>query len=144
MVRYHRQLLQYQTPEGYDAYGNLIVEENTGKEQQQPPLKKATTDHFFQQGLDTSKITVLGSNTASASSYATLSSSSLTTCGFSELFYELTKFRIVHGHCRVPTKRNAHGMLGKWIERLRKEYKKLKAGGGGTNVAAAPVPDAVR
>ncbi|KAL3923496.1 MAG: hypothetical protein SGARI_006205, partial [Bacillariaceae sp.] len=60
---------------------------------------------------------------------------SLSTSSFTDLTFELLKFRILKGHCRVPVKRG--GVLGKWVDRLRKEYKKMKELTSATAMAAA-------
>ena len=43
---------------------------------------------------------------------------------FNDFIVELIKFKCDKGHCRVPIKKG--GVLGKWVDRIRKEYKKLK------------------
>jgi hypothetical protein len=43
-------------------------------------------------------------------------------------FNELVKYRESHGHARIPLKYKADMRLGKWVQRLRSEYKKFGSG----------------
>ncbi|KAL7522592.1 hypothetical protein ACHAWX_007279 [Stephanocyclus meneghinianus] len=43
-------------------------------------------------------------------------------------FNELVKYREAHGHARIPLKYKADMRLGKWVQRLRSEYKKIGSG----------------
>jgi Helicase associated domain len=43
---------------------------------------------------------------------------------FNDFIYLLVKFQMENGHCRVPFQKG--GQLGKWVSRIRQEYKKIK------------------
>eukprot|EP00804_Cyclotella_cryptica_P010264 CCRYP_016739-RA/>CCRYP_016739-RA protein AED:0.05 eAED:0.05 QI:1/1/1/1/1/1/3/5305/702 len=43
-------------------------------------------------------------------------------------FNELVKYKQAHGHARIPLKYKADMRLGKWVQRLRSEYKKVGTG----------------
>ena len=49
---------------------------------------------------------------------------SLARSSFNDFVFELLRFKADKGHCRVPVKKG--GVLGKWVDRIRKEYKRLK------------------
>ena len=49
---------------------------------------------------------------------------SLARSSFNDFVFELLSFKADKGHCRVPVKKG--GVLGKWVDRIRKEYKRLK------------------
>jgi len=41
-------------------------------------------------------------------------------------FRELREFRQIHGHCRVPQKYSQNPSLGKWVSKMRLEFKKVE------------------
>ena len=59
-----------------------------------------------------------------ASGVASHSKLSLTRSSFNDFVFELLSYKADKGHCRVPVKKG--GVLGKWVDKIRKEYKKLK------------------
>ena len=48
----------------------------------------------------------------------------MTRSTFNDFVFELVRFKAEKGHYRVPVKKG--GVLGKWVDKIRKEYKKLK------------------
>jgi hypothetical protein len=60
-----------------------------------------------------------------SSGVASHSKLSLARSSFNDFVFELLSYKADKGHCRVPVKKG--GVLGKWVDKIRKEYKKLKA-----------------
>jgi hypothetical protein len=59
-----------------------------------------------------------------ASKAAGTSRLSLSRSSFTDFVFELIKFKMTEGHCRVPVKNG--GVLGKWVGKIQREFKKLK------------------
>uniref|UniRef100_A0A7S1BTI7 Helicase-associated domain-containing protein n=3 Tax=Corethron hystrix TaxID=216773 RepID=A0A7S1BTI7_9STRA len=50
------------------------------------------------------------------------------TTTFDEWYEQLTAFKEVHGHCKVPRSRRVNDGLPKWVARMRHEYKQIQLG----------------
>jgi hypothetical protein len=160
LLRYQRAIAQYKSPPGYDPYGNLLpsFEGNEGGEEgragddynenenenvgpnmeRDPSLQQQQQQQQQQQapaaGLQPSIITTPDGTTAvSTTAVKTSHHLTLATASFSDMVYELYKYKMIHKHARVPIKKG--GILGKWIDRLRKEHKKYKGVVSGSNNA---------
>jgi len=63
-----------------------------------------------------------GKETGASKAFGT-SRLSLSRSSFNDFVFELIKFKMAEGHCRVPVKNG--GVLGKWVGKIQKEFKKL-------------------
>jgi hypothetical protein len=162
LLRYQRAIAQYKSPPGYDPYGNLLpsFEGNEGGEEGQAgddyndndnenvggpsnKLPKMERDPSLQQqqqapapGLQPSIITTPDGTTAvSTTAVKTSHHLTLATASFSDMVYELYKYKMIHKHARVPIKKG--GILGKWIDKLRKEHKKYKGVVSGSSAGSS-------
>jgi hypothetical protein len=142
LVRYQRQLQHYHPPPGYDPFGNLIVEDDDDDEDSEANTKKQKVNDSSAPANATTNSSILDAPGDPSKVSATPSPHlTLATASFTDLTYELTKFRIKKGHCRVPLKRG--GILGKWVDRIRKEYRKIR-GNDSIIMPSQSLPDNVR
>jgi Helicase associated domain len=77
----------------------------------------------------------LNEEIADGPQYIPTPSLSLASASFNDMVYELLKYKTAKGNCRVPAKKG--GVLGKWVDKLRKEYKKRKNGNNKTAASQA-------